>query len=635
MPVQIEDQSSSNQGALGDNATGELIQHKAYANLEVDKDMGMAYINAKFTHPDNANEDVRIRWRLFGWNEGWVTKDALHPVDNQVSDPMQVVLDTSLAVPDYDYYLLECRIFILDEESNFAHFMTIESRYSHIAPYNGIWERTGEVTSDQAVLHTYLTEKPAEDPTDPDTLRVPPMAGSVQFVVYKDASLQDKVAESGFFPVDDYIQRDAWLRTNYNFRWTVTGLEPDTRYYYQVVTKSSDGAHLRTAANVNSFRTVPVKDDTNDVVFVVVSGLDPINTAYSDPAEGESRGLKVFDSMLKPRTLDFIVMTGDTVYYDGYRPDIGDYSGFIKRWLYWYAYYQFDNLRNFFQNVPGYWMVDDHDYWENNTSDIHPDGWHIFRNVNPTPGLYGTVGEDAETYYEPNPYGTSQGDGTEFWRTIRWGKHLELFIEEGHHHRDENANLIWGAEQRTWLEQRIKASDATFKVLVASTPLIGPVPPDDFDLTFIPDKHVNDKFRAETELFLNNIKDVPNVFIAAGDRHYKYHGIINADNFPQLSHLHEFGSGAAAGPPHAVGGGGIAKSDLAIRVFQDGVDDTDGSAGYLRVEVTDQTYGAEIKFDLIQVTEDMDNNIAHSATFSTVHKHFLPVLFNSNTGSTQ
>jgi phosphodiesterase/alkaline phosphatase D-like protein len=635
--IQFEDQSSITQGELRGEAVGEVIQHKAYAHLDVKS--GIAYINAEFTHPDNANEDVRIRWRLYGWDEGSVTKDALHPGNNQVTDFIKVVLNpTPFVVPEHDFYLLECRNQILDESSTFIQFMTTESRYSRVAPYNGIWERTGEVNSDQAVLHTYLTEKPAEDPTDPDTLRVSPMAGWVQFLVYKDASLQNKVTESDFFPVDDYIQHNGigpWLRTNYNFRWTVTGLEPDTRYYYQVVTKSSDEVDQRTAANVNTFRTVPLKHDTNDVVFVVVSGVDPINTAYSDPADGEQRGLKTFASMLSPQVPDFIVMTGDTVYYDGYPPDIGDASGFLKRWLFWYAYYQFDNFRNFFQVVPGYWMVDDHDYWENNTSEIHPDGWHIFRNVNPTPGLYGTVGENASGYYETNPYGTSQGDGTEFWRAIRWGKHLELFIEEGHHHRDENANLIWGDEQRTWLEQRIKASGATYKVLVATTPLIGPVPPDDFDPTFIPDKHVNDKFRAETELFLNNIKDVSNVFIVAGDRHYKYHGVINAENFPQLKHFHEFGPGAAAGPPHATGGGGIAQSDLAIRVYQDGVDGSEGTAGYLRVEVTDQTFGAAIKYDLIQVTEEMDNNIVHSVTFSSSNRQFLPVLMNSDLGGTQ
>jgi phosphodiesterase/alkaline phosphatase D-like protein len=617
------------------NNTSEVIQHTAFAHLDVSS--GIATISAMFSHPEGLNEEVRIRWLLYGWNEGSITKDELHPVDNQVTGVQQVVLDEDITVPEYDYYWLECRNQILNESSEFEQFTTTESRYSLVAPYNGIWERTGEVTSDRAVLHTYLTEKPASDPTDADTLRVPPMAGSVQFVVYRDESLNNKVSESGFFPVDDYINRNGeWLRTNYNFRWTVTGLEPDNKYYYQVVTQSSDGANSRTSANVNSFKTAPTEDDTNDVEFVVVSCLDPIHTAYSDPDEGAMKGLKVFDSMLNypPHEPDFIIMTGDTVYYDGYNPNVGNYSksDFIKRWLYWYAYYQFDNLRAFFQKVPGFWMVDDHDYWENNTSDIHPDGWHIFRNTNPTPGLYASVGEDAGAYYQDNPFGTSQGDGTKFWRTIRWGKHLELFIEEGRHHRETDANKIWGDEQRAWLEERIKESDATFKILVAGTPLIGPVPPDDFDPTFIPDKHVNDKYRAETELFLNNIKDVPNFYIIAGDRHYKYHGAINSANFPQLSHIHEFGSGAAAGPPHAVGGGGIKDSDLAIRIFQDGLEGTGASAGYLRVEISEDSISTKIKFSLIQVTEEISNREIHSATFEIKHTQmqYLPVIISSN-----
>jgi len=408
----------------------------------------------------------------------------------------------------------------------------------------------------------------------------------------------------------------------------VTGLEPDTVYYYHVQTKSSDGEDFRTSANINSFRTAPLQGDTSDVAFVVVSCLDTVNTAYADPDEGAQKGPKVFESMLtydsqKP---DFILMTGDTVYYDGYSPDIGEVSGFLKRWLYWYAYYQFDNLQTFFQEIPGFWMVDDHDYWENNTSDIHPDGWHMFRNVNPTPGLYGSVGEDTAAYYAANAYGTSQGDGTEFWRSIRWGKHLEIFIEEGHHHREKDFDKIWGDEQRTWLEQRIKESEATFKVLVAGTPLIGPVPPDDFDPTFIPDKHANDKFRAETELFLNNVKDVENFFIVAGDRHYKYHSVINAANFPQLSHIHEFGSGSAAGPPHAVGGGGISSSDIALRIFQDGLEGTSASAGYLRVEITDNSMISSINFSLIQVTEQDANRVIHTATFydSSKQLQYLP-----------
>lgn len=610
------------------NINAEVLQHKAYAHLEVSA--GSATLSAKFTHPEGANEEVRLRWLFYGWNEGSLTKDELHPVANLITGLQQVELDIVMAVPYYDYYLLECRNQILNESSVFEQYLITESRFSHIAPYNGIQERTGEVLSDRAVLHTYLTEKPATDPTEIGSQLVPPMAGFVQFVVYRDAVLQDKFSESLFYPVDDYIFRDGeWLRTNYNFRWTLTGLEPDTQYFYQVNTKSSDGVDVRTSTNVNSFKTMPTKDSTGDVVFVVVSCLDPINTAYSDPQEGAQKGLKVFESMLTygPQKPDFIVMTGDTVYYDGYPPDVGSYTGFLKRWLTWYAYYQFDNLQNFFQEVPGYWMVDDHDYWENNTSDIYPDGWQIFRNVNPTPGLYAAVGADSANYYESNPFGTSQGDGTNFWRALRWGKHLEIFIEEGHHHRDKDANKIWGDEQRVWLEQRIKESEATFKILIATTPLIGPVVADDFDPTFIPDKHANDKFRAETELFLNNIKDVPNFFIIAGDRHYKYHSIINSANFPQLSHINEFGTGAVAGPPHAVGGGGIPSSDLAIRIFQDGLEGTGPSAGYLRVEVSENSYGVNLKISLIQVTEEISNLEIYSASFNAFNQQmlFLPL----------
>ena len=119
-----------------------VVQHTAFAHLDVSS--GTASISAMFSHPEGLNEDVRIRWLLYGWNEGSVTKDELHPVDNQVTGVQQVVLDEEITVPEYDYYWLECRNQILNESSVFEQFTTTESRYSHVAPYNGIWERTGE-----------------------------------------------------------------------------------------------------------------------------------------------------------------------------------------------------------------------------------------------------------------------------------------------------------------------------------------------------------------------------------------------------------------------------------------------------------------------------------------------------------
>jgi phosphodiesterase/alkaline phosphatase D-like protein len=602
---------------------GDVIQNKAFAHLEVISDT--AFVTAGFTHPDDPTGEVMIEWSLFGWNENELPT-PLPPDNVREFNIYHVDVNAQVPVPAYDYYLFVSKNKLKDENGNWVPFFTSESRYGRIAPMNGIWERTGEVTASSAILQTYLTEKPAFDATDPGNLRVPPMGGFAQYHVYRDPNLMDEFAQSGFYPVDDYIQIGTeWRRVYYNFRWTVSGLEPDTKYYYTLETMSSDGVMTRQGSNVSSFTTTPVKDADQPISFVVANCLDPYNTAYSDPNDAAELGLKVFASMLNyaEEAPDFVIMEGDTVYYDGgqaYAPDIGEFlpAEFIRRWLYWDAQYQFENLMYFYQQVPGYWQVDDHDYWANNVNAVIPDGWYIFRNVNPTPGSYGTTGEDAVNYYNDNPYQTSKGDGAKYWRAIRWGQHLEVFIEEGHNLREEQNSLIWGEEQRLWLEQQIRESDATFKIIAVTTPLLGPIIPDNFPQSVTPDKHADAKFRPETELFLNNIKDVDNVFIVTGDRHYKYHSAINAQNYPQLGHFNEFGAGSAASPPHATKGG-VPDTEFARVLFSDG--EFGASAGYLRVEVSAE----EITFKLIRVTADQDNEVVHQRTFRPSFT-FLPML---------
>ena len=85
----MEEIKSNQADQQGININSEVIQHKAYTHLEVET--GVATLSAMFTHPENANENVRIRWFLYGWNEGSDTKIGLHPVDNQVTDLQQVV----------------------------------------------------------------------------------------------------------------------------------------------------------------------------------------------------------------------------------------------------------------------------------------------------------------------------------------------------------------------------------------------------------------------------------------------------------------------------------------------------------------------------------------------------------------
>ncbi len=88
-------------------------------------------------------------------------------------------------------------------------------------------------------------------------------------------------------------------------------------------------------------------------------------------------------------------------------------------------------------------------------------------------------------------------------------------------------------------------SDATFKVLVSPTPIVGPDRPKKSD------NHSNAAFRHEGDEFRQWVqKNLPNgFFVVCGDRHWQYHSV-----HPQTG-LHEFGTGAAS-DPHAGGSPG-------------------------------------------------------------------------------
>ena len=92
-------------------------------------------------------------------------------------------------------------------------------------------------------------------------------------------------------------------------------------------------------------------------------------------------------------------------------------------------------------------------------------------------------------------------------------------------------------EQRAWLERTLLESDATFKVLISPTPMIGP---DDAEQAGRPaeghdalkrDNHANPAgFQYERDSFFgwlidNRFLEEQNFFIVCGDRHWQYHSI--------------------------------------------------------------------------------------------------------------
>ena len=116
------------------------------------------------------------------------------------------------------------------------------------------------------------------------------------------------------------------------------------------------------------------------------------------------------------------------------------------------------------------------------------------------------------------------------YRTHRVSRDLQIWFVEGRDYRDpldmpdSPDKTIWGAEQKAWLKQTLIDSDATFKLLISPTPMVGP---DDASKR---DNHTDiNGYRYEGDAFFEWLVDrgfSPNeFFIACGDRHWQYHAV--------------------------------------------------------------------------------------------------------------
>lgn len=129
--------------------------------------------------------------------------------------------------------------------------------------------------------------------------------------------------------------------------------------------------------------------------------------------------------------------------------------------------------------------------------------------------------------------------GEKTYRTIRWGKHLQIWMVEGRDYRSPNPmpdgpeKTIWGKEQMEWFKSTVSASDATFKVLLSPTPVVGPDRPNKND------NHANKGFTYEGEI-VRNFMSEHNMININGDRHWQYVSVDDETGLP------EFGCGAGS-----------------------------------------------------------------------------------------
>lgn len=309
---------------------------------------------------------------------------------------------------------------------------------------------------------------------------VPGMAGEAR-IRFRAAGTENW-RETAWMPVDP--TRD------FTRQFTLDGLAPGTRH--ELVAEARGGATM-----TGTFQTAPAPDAEVPVRFVVT-------TCHDYPRRDLPEGFKIYAEIAKLNPA-FFVHAGDILYYDRLAK-----SEALARW-HWQRMYALPTNIAFHKGIASYFMKDDHDTWVN-------DCWPSMNSQ-----YMGTLtfAQGQAIFLEQVPMRERT------YRTIRWGRDLQIWMVEGRDFRSPNdapdgpTKTIWGDEQKAWFKQTVAASDATFRILISPTPLVGP------DRDSKKDNHANKGFAHEGRELREFMAAQRNMAVICGDRHWQY---VSRDN---------------------------------------------------------------------------------------------------------
>ena len=92
-------------------------------------------------------------------------------------------------------------------------------------------------------------------------------------------------------------------------------------------------------------------------------------------------------------------------------------------------------------------------------------------------------------------------------------------FRELHFNNPEKTTTIWGQTQKDWFFKTFAESDATFRILISPTPVVGP------DRANKNDNHANKNFKEEGDEIRKFLGSQKNAFVICGDRHWQYHSV--------------------------------------------------------------------------------------------------------------
>ena len=387
--------------------------------------------------------------------------------------------------------------------------------------------------------------------------------------------------------------RTRWMlassQGDYIVKTRVNGLAPGKRYHYRLLSGSALDA--LEAGPTGTFRTLDGRGTSRAVSFVAITGMNEFAFHYNSSVDRKELGFPALEAIVSEAP-DFLVATGDNVYYD--TPAIWRARSPEKMRTKWHRQFATPRFAELFQRVPVYWEKDDHDHRYNDSDPHGP--------LEPSNAL------GIEIFLEQVPVVDPADANPVTYRTHRVNDLLQIWLTEGRDYRDANTKppgpdkTMWGAEQKAWLKRTLLESDATFKLLISPTPMIGP---DDRStgvqsgiLSFVVggspigqgdderklDNHTNpDGFKDEADEFFAWLSRSGfrqrNFYIVCGDRHWQYHS-IRPDGFEEFSTGALVDGNARLGPRP----GDEHSTDPDARISQPYAQD-EKSGGFLKVTV--------------------------------------------------
>ena len=449
----------------------------------------------------------------------------------------------------------------------------------------GQGQMAGRVTETTAILQSRLTQGTALVDGD-----LPGSMGVARFEIADNLEFERSHMTGWITASPDY---------DYIIKVQVADLKPSTQYYYRLL-YGPDRSDIRKGRTC-SFKTLGGSNDVRQTKFAVVTGMNyfffqegPYKPEGAYQGEDKHLGYPGLEAIRKLKP-DFFVGTGDNVYFDHPAK-----SGKADRWTgaawsdramtetqmrrKYHEQFVQPRYADLFAEVPTYWEVDDHDYRFN---DCDNTGKQL-----PTPEM------GKRSFREQLPVVNPAAPNELTYATFRVSRDLQIWLVEGRLYRSPNKmpdgpdKTIWGQTQKQWLKDTLLASDATFKILISPTPLVGP---DDKGKR---DNHTNlNGFRHEGQEFFGWLTQngflKKNFYILCGDRHWQYHA-------RHPSGFEEFSCGSLV----------EANSRLGVRAGSPDSTDPEGkiqqyycqlegkpSGGFLTVTVSPEEDGAQALFE--------------------------------------